>query len=246
MFSVLTQCELYKLLQLANYRPAVALGIACGLILQIQCFAGCRAMNLSESLAATVVIVALYLFSKRSLQIIRESLLPTLLGIIYVPFMFAFPMVFVREMWCAHGIPYSASLCTILLCVAITKFSDMGGMIFGCAFGKHGLAPDFSPNKTWEGFAGGVATSIVGGLAIFLPLKKFMLPALTPGHIVAMAGILSVMGTLGDLVESMMKRVAGVKDSGGMVPGIGGMFDLTDSLILALPIGILYVKYVVA
>jgi phosphatidate cytidylyltransferase len=243
-FSALTQYELYRLLQLAGYKPAVALGIACGLIMQAQCVIGCG-IGLSEGLLSAIVVVALYLFSKRSLLIIRESLLPTLLGIVYVPFMFTFPVAFVCEMRCAHGVPHFTSLCTILLFVAIAKFSDIGGMIFGGAFGRHRLAPDFSPNKTWEGFAGGIVTSIAGGLAIFLPLRRFMIHSLTPGHVTLMAGILSVLAALGDLIESTVKRIAGVKDSGRVIPGIGGAFDLTDSLILALPIGILYVKHAV-
>jgi phosphatidate cytidylyltransferase len=157
--------------------------------------------------------------------------------------MFAFPLAFVREIQCS--IPHSISLCTILLFIAIAKFSDIGGMVFGCIFGKHGLAPDFSPNKTWEGFAGSIIFSMVGGLAIFLPLRRFMIPALTLSHITIVAGILSIVATLGDLIESTIKRIAGVKDSGHAVPGIGGIFDLTDSLILALPISTIYVKYMV-
>jgi phosphatidate cytidylyltransferase len=243
-FSIFTQYELYKLLQLAGYKPAMVLGIACGIAMQVQCMS-CRMANPGEILVAVITIVALCLFSKRSLRVIRESLLPTLLGIVYVPFMFAFLATFVCEMRGTHGISHLASLCTILLFVAIAKFSDVGGMIFGYTFGRHKLAPDFSPNKTWEGFAGGIATSVIGGLAIFFFLRHFMIQSFTPVHIAILAGILSVVATLNDLIESAIKRIANVKDSGYIIPGIGGIFDLTDSLILTLPIGILYVKYVV-
>ncbi|MDR3274153.1 MAG: phosphatidate cytidylyltransferase [Puniceicoccales bacterium] len=238
--SALTQYEFYKLLQRAEYKPLTPLGIVCGIAMQVQ-----RSLNPSESLVVVAVIIACCAFAKRSMRVVRESLLPTILGVMYVPFMFMFSIIFADEMQTLHKILPDTSLCTLLLLIAVIKFSDVGGMCFGSMFGRHKLAPDFSPNKTLEGLIGGVIASIAVGLVIFFPFKNFLIPSLTLRHVILLSGILSIIAVLGDLVESTIKRMAGVKDSGNIVPGIGGMFDLTDSLILALPIGIFYIKYIV-
>jgi phosphatidate cytidylyltransferase len=159
--------------------------------------------------------------------------------------MFTFPMAFVGEVHAARGVPPAAALDTTLMLVAIAKFSDVGGMVFGRLFGKRKLAPDLSPNKTLEGLIGGVILSIAAGAIIFAALRQHLVPGFTLAHIILLSALVSSMAVLGDLVESAIKRMAGVKDSGKIIPGIGGMFDLTDSLILALPIGIIYVKYAI-
>ncbi|MDR0595706.1 MAG: phosphatidate cytidylyltransferase [Puniceicoccales bacterium] len=246
MASMLTQYEFYKLLQLAGHKPAMAIGLLCGIAMQAQyglpqCF---FKANPSEALVVVVIIIIAYMFARRSIKVVRESLLPTLLGVAYVPFMLTFPLAFVGDMQASRDVLPVTSLHTLLWLVAIIKFSDVGGMLFGCAFGKHKLAPDFSPNKTVEGLIGGIIASITVGLITFFIFRNFLIPSITLRHTILLSGFLSLVAVLGDLVESIIKRIAEVKDSGNIVPGIGGMFDLTDSLILALPMGVLYLKYI--
>ncbi|MDR1256016.1 MAG: phosphatidate cytidylyltransferase [Puniceicoccales bacterium] len=246
MASALTQYEFYKLLQLAGYEPFVTSGVACGIGMQGQYLFEQYFCPLApgESLTLAATAIACCLFAKRSTEILRESLLPTLLGIAYVPFMFAFSITFVNDMG-TFNISPNISLHTLFWLVAVAKFSDVGGMIFGFAFGKRKLAPDLSPNKTLEGLGGGVITSTAVGVITFLIFRHSLISLFTLPHVILLSGILSIIAALGDLVESAIKRLAGVKDSGKLVPGIGGIFDLTDSLILALPIGILYIKYAI-
>jgi phosphatidate cytidylyltransferase len=116
--------------------------------------------------------------------------------------------------------------------------SDTGGYFIGTLFGKRKLAPRLSPGKTIEGTAGLIATgTLAGSLA-----ARLWLPSLTGGEAVLLAFWLSVLGQLGDLFESWIKRRWGVKDSGALFPGHGGILDRVDSLIFPALFTTLYVK----
>lgn len=123
-----------------------------------------------------------------------------------------------------------------LLMIALIWVCDSAAYYSGRAFGKTKLAPEISPNKTVEGAIGGVTGAIlVAGLA-----KILFLPSLTWMDVFAFGLIAGVVGQLGDLVESAIKREAGVKDSGSLLPGHGGFLDRFDSLSLAVPAYYLY------
>jgi phosphatidate cytidylyltransferase len=109
---------------------------------------------------------------------------------------------------------------------------------WGKLFGKHKISPSVSPKKTWEGFLGGVATSIV--------LASLIGPLLTPMDVMWSAfagGLISVSGFLGDITESAVKRDLGVKDAGALIPGHGGILDRIDSLTYAAPIFTHFFRY---
>lgn len=108
--------------------------------------------------------------------------------------------------------------------------SDSGAYFVGRFFGRHKLAPNLSPKKTVEGAVGGIITTIV-----VLELVNSILKLFTWSEIIIVGLILSLVGQLGDLVESMLKRFLGVKDSGKILPGHGGILDRFDSLILVAP-----------
>lgn len=119
--------------------------------------------------------------------------------------------------------------------MAAIWISDTAAYFTGRAFGKHKLAPNISPGKTWEGVAGALAAVAVyaliwSGIAGEAPHVKFLLPLLL---------ILAMMGIIGDLFESLMKRHADVKDSGNILPGHGGILDRIDALTSTLPIAVL-------
>lgn len=115
--------------------------------------------------------------------------------------------------------------------------SDTGGYIAGKNFGKHKLFERISPGKTWEGWVGGTIFSIGVGYVLGLLFTE-----LDVYQWVGMALIVSVFGVLGDLVESMLKRSLGVKDSGALLPGHGGLLDRFDSLLMAIPFIVAFLK----
>jgi len=118
----------------------------------------------------------------------------------------------------------------LLFALVITWVGDTAAYFGGRAFGIHKLAPQLSPQKTWEGSF----FSLVGSLLVAVVFVRW-LPAPLP-HLLAMAAAGNVAGQVGDLLESAYKRSAGVKDSGGLLPGHGGVLDRIDALILAIPV----------
>ncbi len=119
--------------------------------------------------------------------------------------------------------------------------ADVGAYIFGMAFGQkngHKLYPAISPKKSWEGFFGGMATTLIAGIVLYLT----NLLAFTVIHVLAISLIIFIFGVLGDLAESLFKRNFGVKDSGNIMPGHGGLLDRFDGALLAFPAAIAYIK----
>ncbi|HEY3289797.1 MAG TPA: phosphatidate cytidylyltransferase [Anaerolineae bacterium] len=115
----------------------------------------------------------------------------------------------------------------LIIAVGISWLADSAAYIIGRRFGKRKLAPSLSPKKTWEGFIGGVIFAVLGGMVAGIVSPLGFLNCTLAGLLVG------ILGTLGDLVESMFKRAAGVKDSGQLIPGHGGAFDRVDSLLWA-------------
>ncbi len=124
----------------------------------------------------------------------------------------------------------------ILLTLTVTWVNDTGAYAAGRAFGRHKLYPQVSPGKTWEGFAGGMVGALVGALVA----KAAVFPDLQLADCLLVALPTSVLGPLGDLSESMLKRAYGVKDSGKIMPGHGGLLDRVDALLFTAPYVFLY------
>ena len=138
-------------------------------------------------------------------------------------------------------------LAALLTTIAVTKSTDSGAYFTGKAIGKHKLIPRLSPGKTWEGSIGGVLTAIGVAYAclrwLFPAIAGDSLPPSAAPSIpllstpligaIVLGGLLAVSGMLGDLAESLVKRECGAKDSGHLLPGLGGVWDVTDSLIVA-------------
>lgn len=149
----------------------------------------------------------------------------TLLGFVYVllPFYCFYRLGFV------HGSFQGALPMGFLL---ILWANDTGAYLIGKSFGKYKLFERISPKKTWEGFAGGLVAAGLVGLILFNQLD----PILPLWQWLVVAGLIAIFGTWGDLVESLLKRSLGVKDSGSILPGHGGLLDRFDGLLLAAPI----------
>jgi phosphatidate cytidylyltransferase len=128
----------------------------------------------------------------------------------------------------------------VLLVLMISWFADTGGYFAGRFLGKHKLYEAVSPKKTVEGALGGLAGSVVGALlALFVYLKTLPL-----SHAIPLALVASALGQAGDLGESLIKRSMGVKDSGGILPGHGGILDRVDAVLICAPIVYLYTRFV--
>jgi phosphatidate cytidylyltransferase len=120
----------------------------------------------------------------------------------------------------------------LLYSLVITWIGDSAAYFVGRAIGKHPFAPHLSPKKTWEG----AAASFLGSILIAIALAGSHLVNIAVIHLVGMAAACNVAGQMGDLLESAYKRSAGVKDSGTLLPGHGGVLDRIDALILAMPV----------
>jgi phosphatidate cytidylyltransferase len=131
----------------------------------------------------------------------------------------------------------------VLYFILVTKFSDMGAYAVGSLIGKHKMIPRISPGKTWEGFGGAIVVS-TGASVVFVQLAGNHMPGMNTMHAIILGVILSACAVVGDLIESLFKREAGLKDSGKLFPGIGGILDLLDSLLFNAPIMYLYLRHV--
>ncbi|HWQ61945.1 MAG TPA: phosphatidate cytidylyltransferase [Negativicutes bacterium] len=157
----------------------------------------------------------------------------TVAGVVYVGLAFAH-LVLLRysdqSLVIATALgPLSAGAAYLWLAFVGTWAADTFAFFVGTKFGKHKLAPAVSPGKTWEGTAGGVVGSIVG-VAALGSFCQFSL-----GHSAAIGLLVGVVAPFGDLVESSIKRFCGVKDSGRLLPGHGGVLDRFDSVMFAAP-----------
>jgi len=127
----------------------------------------------------------------------------------------------------------------IFFVLAVVFSGDTGAFYAGRFFGRHRLYPSISPKKTWEGSVGGLLASLLAVIPFFLftRLSESMLP------LIGLAACLSAAGQVGDLAESMVKRVHGVKDSGKTLPGHGGVLDRIDGLLFAIPVLYLFLSW---
>ena len=132
----------------------------------------------------------------------------------------------------------------VLYLIAVTKFSDMGAYLTGSAIGRHLMVPHISAKKTWEGFFGAIVFALLCSLGLF-KLMPGHLSALNWTHATILGVLLGFAAVLGDLAESIIKRSTDVKDSGNLLPGIGGALDLVDSLLFTAPLLFFYLRLVI-
>ncbi len=198
------------------------LGLAGGLLV-ILCPhsspAGAGLLLPAITVLAVVSFIAALRFSDLSAMLPQVS--AVILGVLYAFAPWRFAVDLRRE-----------SVHLLFFALALNWAGDSAAYYFGRYFGRHRLAPIVSPNKSWEGAAASVAGSVLFGV---LYLGHFV-PALPKWEVVLMAMLGNIAGQFGDLSESALKRVAGVKDSGTLLPGHGGVLDRMDSSLFALPV----------
>jgi phosphatidate cytidylyltransferase len=166
----------------------------------------------------------------------------TLFGLMYVPWLLNFIQK-ISFFPFPEGSPADAGKYFLLYFILVTKFSDMGAYAVGSLIGKHKMIPRISPGKTWEGFGGAILVSTGASIA-FVHFFGAKMVGMNYLHATILGVILSVSAVIGDLIESLFKREAGVKDSGKLFPGIGGILDLLDSLLFNAPLMYLYLRHI--
>ena len=164
----------------------------------------------------------------------------TLFGLMYVPWL----LNFVQKINFFPGIGDGGKF-YVLYFIVVTKFSDTGAYTVGSLIGRHKMVPRISPAKTWEGFGGALVFSTAASVA-FAHLFGARMAGMNFRHAVILGIVLGMAAVVGDLIESLFKREADVKDSGRLFPGIGGILDLLDSLLFNAPIMYLYLRHILS
>ena len=167
-----------------------------------------------------------------------QRIFSTVFGVVYTVIFFGF---IARLMYFQADGQTPTGLCLVIYLVMVTKFSDMGAYILGVIFGKHKMIPHISPAKSWEGLVGAFLFSFAGAVLLLWLVPEKLRP-LDWLHGLILAPILCATAISGDLAESVLKRCTSIKDSGHKFPGIGGILDLTDSLLFTAPVFYFYLS----
>ena len=237
LIAVLTLREFYQLMHAMGYRPFDKLGIFFGTLITLSPWFEARFLWPAHPLHPLATIVfSIRLLGERTPENRVESLCSTLFGLVYVGLLLEYVTRIVTPLP-ADTITPDGRLLIALWLIVVAKFCDMGALLSGLAFGRHKMSPLISPKKTWEGAVGGVLFSMATGAVFAHMARHHFPPHMTPLVAALCAAPIAVLGIVADLVESVIKRRADRKDSGATIPGIGGMFDLSDSILLAAPVG---------
>ena len=165
-----------------------------------------------------------------------QRIFQTVFGTVYTVIFYGFILRLIYFNADGSGMP---GLYLVLYLIIVTKFSDMGAYLFGVVFGRHKMIPHISPAKSWEGFAGAFVASFLGAVLLLSWVPERLAP-LDWLHGLILAPLLCATAVTGDLAESVLKRCFAIKDSGHTLPGIGGILDLTDSLLFTAPVFYFY------
>lgn len=238
LISVLTLREFYKLMQGAGLAPFDKLGMTFGVLITLAPWLHERfGLPAGNALGIAVIVFSVRILGERHPENRVEALAATLFGLVYVAHMLSY---LVRIVMPLPGEPATSATTRLLLfvwLVAVSKFCDVGALLTGLAIGKHKMSPQISPKKTWEGAIGGVLISAGVGAFVAWLARGYFPPHMSPLGAALVAMPIAAIAIVSDLIESVIKRRATIKDSGGIIPGIGGVFDVSDSLILTAPLG---------
>jgi phosphatidate cytidylyltransferase len=231
--------EFYGMMRKKGIQPYRGIGVLCGLTLSTYVF---FRSGLYANFFLTFVVMAIMSLelTRRDGRLAVYHVSTTVFGVIYVAFL-ASHLILLRELPRLVGLPYQQGASFVYLAFAVTWSSDTGAFAVGRLFGRTPLIPRVSRNKTWEGVAGGI---LFAGLAGWIASLTFA-PYLDATRAIAVGALASLVGLLGDLFESMLKRDAEVKDSGRIIPGHGGVLDRFDSLLFTVPLIYYFLKFVI-
>lgn len=215
-------------------------GIGIGVVIPLSIFTRFELTGNWELLFVLLMMFLIFLmqFFRRNSENAIIGISTTLFGILYVSWFFSF-LIKIRYL-----LPGSEGVKLLGFILLITKGGDIGALLVGSKFGRHPLLPRISPNKTIEGslgsfFFSAVIAVLAGGL---FPVRF----GFAPWQIACIGAFFGGMGQLGDLSESLIKRDCGIKDSGKLLPGLGGVLDTIDSLLFAAPVFYFYMSAILA
>jgi phosphatidate cytidylyltransferase len=231
LFAVLGLFEFFTMLEKKGISIYKYFGIVVGAMIPLSItfrFELTKSWELLFIVLMLLFLIIMQLKRRESSGVITD-ISTTLFGILYICWFFSF---LIKIRYLNDGLGLLAAV------IIITKFSDIGAYLIGSRFGKHPLLPRISPKKSMEGAIGGLGFGVLGAF-VCRPFLSF-------GYLqLLLAGvILSVLGQLGDLSESLIKRDCNVKDSGNLIPGIGGVLDLIDSLLFTAPAFYFYISII--
>lgn len=223
--------EFFNLLRKANIPVYRLFGVSMGIIIPTLVYMELGSTQSGEILFLVLGCLCLFVlqfFRKNNSQALTGIAL-TLFGILYISWFLSFV---IKIRFLQGGVLWVAYL------VAVTKAGDIGAYSIGTLFGRHSLIPHISPKKSVEGMFGGLAASTLAsfGMRSWLPLD-FTVP-----HVLIVGFLIGVVGQIGDLSESLMKRFCNAKDSGSVLPGMGGFLDAVDSILFTAPIFYFHLK----
>ncbi len=232
LFIILGLYEYFTMLERKGIYAYKYFGIIMGAIIPLSIMVRFQSTKNWEFLFIIIALFSLIMmqFKRRLSRGVIVSISTTIFGILYISWFLSF---LIKIRWLPNGL----GLLVVLL--ASTKIGDIGAYLIGSRFGTLPLMPKISPKKTVEGAIGGLLFSVLGAMACawFVPYGYV--------HLAFIGLILGVLGQLGDLSESLLKRDCQIKDSGNLIPGMGGMLDELDSLIFAAPVFYFYISSVV-
>jgi len=232
-WGMLALYEFYQMAASSKIEPFAYFGLACALFLIIS--PHYENASVTPFLATSAIVLSLIwllLRPRREGAFIDWSW--TIGGVLYIGWLLSYFVAL-------RGLPDGRNW--VFLALFATFGSDILAFFVGKLLGRHRLAPNISPAKTWEGAAGGVLGSVLVSLFFVLP-TPLALP-ISYGQAIALGLLVSVFGQLGDLVESLLKRNMKVKDSSNAIPGHGGFLDRIDSVIFAGVVVYYYIMFFV-
>jgi len=240
-----TQYEYYLMLRNVGVRPQIVPGIITGITVYVlSTLIASRAIPVNSFLLLIpmmIVIMVIELYRKQEKPF--DSLAHTFFSVLYTAIPFSmFPFAAYSHSGLMTLLPHEGILFSpgiIIGFFLLIWANDTGAYLAVVSFGRHKLFERISPKKTWEGFLGGVITAVIIAL-----LLSDWLGVVNKIQWVIVSVIISISGTYGDLIESMLKRSIGVKDSGNIMPGHGGFLDRFDSAIISFPLVYLFILLV--
>ena len=246
---VLGQREFYRLIEDKGMHPIVGLGVAFGVALQAVAYLG---NEYHVTLLLTASLLGLMVAQLRKAQVSESltSISCTFFGVFYVGWLFSHAIVLRNFYWAALSRHEASDVIALQLdpgsgiffmfyAMSVLINCDAGAYFAGRAWGRRKLSPRISPGKSVEGALGGIVVGVVAGMICKLVFDTFWphLSAALPWSATIPFGIvLSLVGITGDLVESLLKRDAEVKDTGALLAGMGGVLDRIDSPLLGIPV----------
>jgi len=251
VFGLIALLEFYRMLDHKGLPNFKITGMICGVVMLGGSFyyfskigpAGSYDFEIAVLLFFLLTVFARQMFARLRHDEPLQTMAYTLFGLLYVLWLFNFTTKII------YLTPRSSTGAVtgqfyVLYLIAVTKFGDMGAYLTGSAIGRHLMTPHISAKKTWEGFFGALGFALFCSLMLF-KLMPGHLSALTWTHATILGLLLGFGAVVGDLAESIIKRSTDVKDSGSLLPGIGGALDLVDSLLFTAPLLFFYLRLVI-